>query len=238
MPAKQRYHHGNLKQLLLDSAVALVAEAGPRAFTLRELARRAHVSHNAPYRHFKDKNDLLAAVAAQGFDLLTSAMTRDMAKGGTALERLSLAGRGYVRFALNWPQHILVMFEAPTTNPARPEYEASGLRAFQILLDAIVAVQAEGGLPSGDPHPFAIVAWAAVHGLAKLAIAGRLPFDARETLRFTDYLTLALSQGMSNLPYAGAAAKPSAQLSPTTPAPARSTPRSPRAGNSRPHPSA
>jgi len=238
MPPQRRYHHGNLKQLLLDSAVALIAEAGPRAFTLRELARRAQVSHNAPYRHFKDKDDLLAAVAAQGFDLLSSAMTAEMAKGRTALERLHLAGRGYVGFALKWPQHILVMFETPAADAARPEYDASGLQAFQILLDAIVAVQAEGGLPAGDPHPLAIVAWAAVHGLAKLAIAGRLPFDARETLRFTDYLTLALSRGMSNVPYAGAAAKPAAQLSPTTPALARSTPRSPRAGNSRPHPPA
>jgi len=207
VPPRRRYHHGSLKQLLLDSAVALIAEAGPRAFTLRELARRAGVSHNAPYRHFKDREDLLAAVAAQGFDLLTTAMTEEMAGGRTGIERLELAGRGYVKFALNWPQHILVMFETPASDPLRPDYEAAGRRAFQTLLDAIVGVQAEGGLPAGDPHPYAIVAWSAVHGLAKLAIAGRLPFDAAETIGFTRYMTLSLSLGMANLPHPGKAKK-------------------------------
>src|ERR1700677_4130866 len=69
--AKRPYHRVNLKQSLLDSAVALIGEVGPQAFTLREVARRAGVSHNAPYRHFRDKDDLLAEVAAQGFDQLT-----------------------------------------------------------------------------------------------------------------------------------------------------------------------
>src|ERR1700737_4772688 len=107
MPAKRRYHHGNLKQKLLDSAVALIAAVGSQAFTLRELARRAGVSHNAPYRHFKDKEDLLGAVAAQGFDRLTVSMTDGMVEGSTAAERLRLAGLGYVSFALSSPEHII-----------------------------------------------------------------------------------------------------------------------------------
>jgi AcrR family transcriptional regulator len=201
MPAERRYHHGNLKQELLDSAVALIAEVGSQAFTLRELARRAGVSHNAPYRHFKDKEDLLGAVAAQGFDRLTASMTQAMLEGRTAVERLRLAGLGYVKFALSWPQHIVVMFETPASHELRPEFAAAAGRAFQTLLDAISAVQAEGGLPAGDPHAFAIVAWAAVHGLAKLSSGGHLPFDAAQTIDFTNYLTLAVNRGMSNLPH-------------------------------------
>jgi AcrR family transcriptional regulator len=197
MPAKHPYHRVNLKQSLLDAAVALMGEVGPQAFTLREVARRAGVSHNAPYRHFRDKDDLLAEVAAQGFDQLTESMKKAMAKGRTAAERLSLAGRGYVEFALRYPQHILVMFETRVTNGQRPEHAGAAQRAFQTLLDAIVAVQMEGGLPKGEPQTFAIAAWSAVHGLAKLAIGGRLPFDARQTLRFTDYLTQALAHGMA-----------------------------------------
>jgi len=81
MAAKRPYHRVNLKQSLLDAALGLLAEEGPQAFTLREVARRAGVSHNAPYRHFKDKDDLLAEVAAQGFDRLTAAMRKAMAKG-------------------------------------------------------------------------------------------------------------------------------------------------------------
>ncbi len=198
MATKRPYHRVNLKQSLLDAAVGLIAEVGPQAFTLREVARRAGVSHNAPYRHFRDKDDLLAAVAAQGFDGLTEAMKKAMAKGRTAAERLRLAGRAYVQFALQSPQHILVMFEGLRPAEPRPEYGEPARRAFQTLLDAIAAGQAEGSLPQGDPYPLAVVAWSGVHGLAKLAIGGQLPFNARQTLKFADYLTAALAQGMAN----------------------------------------
>src|SRR3984957_6024861 len=104
MAAKRPYHRVNLKESLLDAAVALIGEVGPQGFTLREVARRAGVSHNAPYRHFRDKDDLLAAVAAQGFDRLTEQMKKAMAKGRTAAERLNLAGRGDIQFQLQSPK--------------------------------------------------------------------------------------------------------------------------------------
>jgi AcrR family transcriptional regulator len=201
--AKRPYHRVNLKQNLLDSAVVLIAEVGPQAFTLREVARRAGVSHNAPYRHFRDKDDLLAAVAAEGFDRLTGEMKTAMAKGRTAAERLNLAGRGYVRFALQSPQHLLVMFEGPKPSEPRAQHAASARRAFQILLDAIATAQAEGALPKGDPHRFAVVAWSGVHGLAKLAIGGQLPFNPKETLEFANYLTQVLANGMANIASGG-----------------------------------
>src|SRR5580704_10076992 len=113
MQAKRPYHHANLKESLLDAAVDLLAEAGPQGFTLREVARRAGVSHNAPYRHFKDKDDLLAAVAAEGFDRLTASMKAAMETGASAADRLRLAGKGYVEFAMRSPQHLLIMFETP-----------------------------------------------------------------------------------------------------------------------------
>jgi hypothetical protein len=87
------------------------------------------------------------------------------------------------------------MFDTPSSDDARPEYAAAAKRAFQTLLDAIAAVQAEGGLPAGDPLPFALASWSGVHGLAKLAISGRLPFDSTRTLRFADYLTQVLARG-------------------------------------------
>src|SRR5271170_6310825 len=85
MRAKRPYHHANLKQSLLDAAVDLLAEVGSQGFTLREVARRAGVSHNAPYRHFKDKDDLVAAVAAEGFDRLTASLNETMAEGSSAV---------------------------------------------------------------------------------------------------------------------------------------------------------
>ena len=126
-------------------------------------------------------------------------MHNAMAKGANAAERLSLAGRGYVQFALQSPQHILVMFETPVPDDQRPEYAEAAQRAFQVLLDAIAAVQAKGALPKGDPLPFAVASWSGVHGLAKLAIGGRLPFDSQKTLHFADYLTQVLAHGMANV---------------------------------------
>ncbi|HEX5229675.1 MAG TPA: TetR/AcrR family transcriptional regulator [Bryobacteraceae bacterium] len=199
MAAKRPYHHANLKQSLLDAAIALIGETGPQGFTLREVARRAGVSHNAPYRHFRDRDDLLAEVAAQGFHRLTESMTAAMAKGKTASARLRLAGRGYVAFALDWPRHMLVMFDTPTPAEQRPEHAEAAQRSFQTLLDAIQAAQQEGTLPQGDPQRLAIVAWSGVHGLAKLAIGARIPFTAKQTLDFADYLALVLERGMASI---------------------------------------
>ena len=197
--AKRPYHHPNLKDSLLDAAVGLIGEVGVQAFTLREVARRAGVSHNAPYRHFEDKDDLLGAVAAQGFERLTAALLEAMEGGRTVVERLQRQGTGYVTFALRFPLHIQVMFEQPQRLD-RPEYQAAARQAFDTLVDAVKAAQAEGGLPAGDPLPWAVVSWSAVHGLAKLAGGGRLPFTAEETIGFTGLLTTVTTIGMRNLP--------------------------------------
>ena len=111
--ASRPYHHANLRKTLLAAAVALIGEVGPQAFTLREVARRAGVSHNAPYRHFPSKDELLLAVAAEGFERLTALMEKTLSAGRSPLERLELCGCGYVDFALRWPNHLLVMFELP-----------------------------------------------------------------------------------------------------------------------------
>jgi len=113
------YHHGNLREALLGAAIRLIAEVGPTAFTLREVARRAGVSHNAPYRHFRDRDDLMAAVAAQGFRELTRAMIEAAAPKSDPLDRLKHAGLGYVTFALRRAEHFTVMFDAPILTPQR-----------------------------------------------------------------------------------------------------------------------
>lgn len=167
--------------------MTLVAEVGPQAFTLREVARRAGVSHNAPYRHFRDKDELLAALAAEGFERLTAYMTRHALKGKSALERFRLSGRGYVQFALDWPQHFQVMFDLPACATKYPEYNSAGKACFDTLLGFVIAAQADKAIPAGDPQPQALLAWSIVHGVAKLAVSGHLPFDAKHVLCFTDY---------------------------------------------------
>jgi AcrR family transcriptional regulator len=189
------YHHANLRKTLLDAAVVLIGEVGPRAFTLREVARRAGVSHNAPYRHFASKDELLVAVAAEGFDRMTAVMEKAMKPGKSPLERLQLCGCGYVEFSLRWPQHLLVMFDLPAA--ARNDCEAVGANAFQVLLDCITAAQQSSDLAAGDPLPLAWTAWSLVHGIAKLANSGNLPLTRKATLDFTRGATERLFEGIA-----------------------------------------
>jgi len=180
------YHHAHLRQTLLDAAVVLIGEVGPRAFTLREVARRAGVSHNAPYRHFAGKDELLAAVAAEGFDRLASRMEDTLGPGRTPMEQLELCGVGYVDFALRWPNHFVVMFDQPVAlRAAGAPDQQIGRNAFEVLLGCISAAQNSGDLPAGDSLPLAFTAWSLVHGIAKLAGSGNLPMNNEATLRFT-----------------------------------------------------
>ncbi len=190
------YHHGNLRKALLDAAIALVGEVGPRAFTLREAARRAGVSHNAPYRHFASKDELLAAVAAEGFGRLAAAMRKSMAHAKSPRERLELCGCGYVEFALRWPHHLLVMFDSPSPCDEPGKKEPIGEEAFGVLLGCIVEAQRSGDLPAGDPQPLAWVSWSLVHGIAKLATGGNLPLSARATVAFTRRAARAMLRGL------------------------------------------
>jgi len=184
MPAVRPYHHGNLKQALLQAAVQLIAETGPRGFTLREAARRAGVSHNAPYRHFRDRDDLLAAVATDGFGRLTRAMARAAPKA-SPLNRLRRSGLAYVDFALRWPQHFAAMFDAPWKQPEYPACAAAAQCCFQTLLGFVRDSQAANQMPAGDPEPLAYQAWSLVHGIAKLANDGQLPWRSKAAvLRF------------------------------------------------------
>jgi AcrR family transcriptional regulator len=190
------YHHTNLRQTLLDAAVALIGEVGPHAFTLREVARRAGVSHNAPYRHFASKDELLAEVAGEGFDRLTASMQKSMARATSPRERLRECGCGYVAFALRWPQHFLVMFDLPHASHGQEKQHSAGQSAFAVLEDCIAAVQESGDLPAGDPLPLAWTSWSLVHGIAKLAISGNLPLNARSIIEFTRNASQAVFSGL------------------------------------------
>jgi hypothetical protein len=138
-------------------------------------------------------------LAAEGFDRLTAAMMKAAESASGAMGRFRASGRGYVDFALRYPQHFAVMFDIPWQLDAYPRTRAEGERAFGTLLGYVEACQAEGSLPAGDARPFALLAWSMVHGVAKLAIGGRLPLaKASDVLRFTDTATGALAQGLAH----------------------------------------
>jgi len=196
MSRSEPYHHANLRQTLLDAAVTLIGDVGPRAFTLREVARKAGVSHNAPYRHFASKDELLAEVAAEGFDRLAASMRKRIARATSPSKRLQECGCGYVAFALRWPQHFLVMFDLPQAPHGDEEHRAAGQNAFAVLQECIAAGQQSRDLPAGDPLPLAWIAWSFVHGIAKLAISGNLPLNTRSTIGFTRSACRRIFDGM------------------------------------------
>jgi AcrR family transcriptional regulator len=168
------YHHGDLKRALTDAALVLVAEKGPKGFSLSEAARRAGVSVAAPYRHFADKAELLAAVAEQGFLQLHATL---IAAGGSESEphkRIIEMGRGYVRWAVAHPDHYRVMFGGDTVELEHPALLAAATRAFDDLLNALTLWPESGMLHGRDAREMAGPVWSLVHGIASLAIGGDL----------------------------------------------------------------
>lgn len=186
----QPYHHGNLRPVLVDTAVELARTTGPDGVVLREVARRAGVSHNAAYRHFSDRAALLAEVSQRAYGDLEEAMTRRVVdvRGETPQERawarLSETGRAYVDFAIREPGLFAVAF----TSPTKPEVHAdtATLTGPYAVLNAVLDELVACGAVSPERRVGADVAcWAAVHGFAELHVHGPLravPAEMRDAL--------------------------------------------------------
>jgi AcrR family transcriptional regulator len=162
-PTGQPYHHGDLRRALVAAARALLEEAGPEALSLRDVARRVGVSHNAPYRHFPTKQALLAAVAAEGFAALSARLAGIPAGAGMA------AGfRAYLGFAREQPGLYRLMFDGGLEKSADPALWTVGERAYDGLRQAVLSLA-----PRAD-RAAVVAAWAQLHGLALLVISGQL----------------------------------------------------------------
>jgi AcrR family transcriptional regulator len=178
------YHHGNLKTALTDAGVGLAREGGPDAIVLREASRRAGVSHNAAYRHFADRDSLLEAVCGRCMSALARLMETRIAEvddGGSELEtarrRLRACGLAYVEFALSEPGLFRTAFSVPPGLDYLDEDEGLGdscLGPLEIVTAQLDALAAAGGLPPERRAYAEFTAWASVHGLAMLLLAGPL----------------------------------------------------------------
>lgn len=172
MSRDDRYHHGDLRRALLDAAAAIVEEKGSAGASLREVARRAGVSHAAPYRHFASKEALLASIAEEGFHQLREALAT-AADEKPPLEALRDAGIAYVAFAVSHPGYFRVMFSPEAGAPCDyPSLVEASEGAFGVLVATIQRCIEAGAVrrePAGD---LALVAWSCVHGLATLILDG------------------------------------------------------------------
>lgn len=198
--ARRAYHHGDLRRALLDEALAIVQHDGVDGLTLREIGARVGVSRTALYRHFADKPALLAAVATEGFRTLREALVSAWEEGGRGPAGKQAMGVAYVQFAVGNPSHYRVMFSRfLDACPPDPELAAEAEGAFQVLVDAVTALQRDGLLRDDDTVLMARYVWSVVHGVAMLAIDRQLPGPG-DVAELVGYALERLSAGIRAAP--------------------------------------
>ncbi len=171
---KRGYHHGNLRQALVEAALSLIADQGPQGFTLSEAAKAADVTPAAVYRHFAGRDDLLAEVARQGFDIFAALLEYAFDEGRpTPLAAFEATGRAYLAFARKYPGHYQAMFESGLTPGNHPDLAAVAGKA-RATMDRAASRLTEA-LPPARRPPAAMVSahvWALSHGVVELYLRG------------------------------------------------------------------
>jgi len=199
-PPKQRsYHHGDLRQALVRSALEILSEAGVGGLTLRAAARRARVSAMAPYRHFADKEALLAAVAEYGFRELAARLSAATAMAADPRAGLAALGVAYVLFACDQPSLFKLMF-GPTIEKksGHPVLDEAGSACFNALRQAVKAAKFFEG--DSDGNDVSLACWSLVHGLSALIVDGRLTeHDCGPAEAVATRLTRLLSESLAAL---------------------------------------
>lgn len=170
--AKAPYHHGNLRKALLGAALEAVREKGIAELSLREVARRAGVSHAAPAHHFKDKAGLLTAIATEGFEKFAQAQRDARERGSDPITRFSWTGWAYVMFADQNREYFEIMFRPELLNADDPAYREAANAAHQVLLETMRP--AVTGLTEEQLLAQSTSAWALAHGMSRLWLDGNL----------------------------------------------------------------
>jgi len=195
------YHHGDLRRALLAETARTIRKEGVDGVTLRAVGKRLGVSRTALYRHFADKPALLAAVAREGFQAFTRELAQAWAVAGGGRNGLRAMGTAYITFAIANPSHYRVMFGAFKDLCERDaELAADAQASFQVLLDAVVMLEKNGLLRADPPQMLAQYIWAAVHGVAMLAIDGQLGPDPKAADALAIFALERLSTGIAASP--------------------------------------
>jgi AcrR family transcriptional regulator len=170
-----RYHHGDLRRALVDQALRTIDRVGAEGLTLRSVGEALGVSRTALYRHFSDKQALVAVVAREGFRTFRLALVDAWERNGRRRAGFEAMGDAYLQFAVTHPSHYRVMFGRFVESSARdPELVEEAQGAFQALVDALVELQREGSVRRDDPVMLARLIWSVMHGIAMLVIDGQL----------------------------------------------------------------
>jgi AcrR family transcriptional regulator len=195
MARSKAYHHGDLRHALIAEALSLIASRGIGALTVREVARRAGVSHAASYRHFADRAALIAAVAEEGFRGMLAAMQGARGRARTPAAQFQALGVAYVEYAAAHPAILRVMFSPEVADKSRH----AGLKRaadalYGLLVESIRRGQGAGLVAKGDPEDLAFTAWSLVHGCATLIVDGQLAGESPK--RLAEASTRVLFEGL------------------------------------------
>ena len=201
---ERAYHHGDLRHAILKAALEILRETRSLEFSLRELARRAGVSHNAPYKHFADKHELLAAVSGAGFEMLTERMANEIASFRNPREQLFALLRAYIDHGVKNPALYSLMFGGYLTGPnhGRPAIELAAAEKTKAMLAGVIIA---GGVGRAIPHTSrnerkiagaVLACWSLVHGLT-LLLADGLVGPKKKSSALADTLVQGLLDGLA-----------------------------------------
>jgi AcrR family transcriptional regulator len=177
--SKEIYHHGNLRQALLNAALMILEVKDSKELSLREVAKKAGVSHTAPYRHFDSKIDLLATVAEKIFAEFIYYLRKIAAQPDTdAIQSLRATETAYVRYALEHPNYFRIMLHYSTiAQPSGSNVQLASKKILDVLLEVIEVGQMTGIIKLRNPNELALERWALIHGLSILLLDGFFPFE-------------------------------------------------------------
>lgn len=195
MPRK-KYHHGDLKNALIQAGVDILSKEGIEGLTLRKVAQRAGVSHNAPYSHFPDKQSLIAAISTEGFQQLYRALDAAVSAHPRSPKRqLQQSALAYVQFALNHTDTFKIMFSGVLDKEKEyPAFVEISQKTFQRVVDVVRNCQKAGLFGPVAPELAAVVVWGQVHGVISLALEGQISHTVLDQHGIEDVVSFAVEQ--------------------------------------------
>jgi AcrR family transcriptional regulator len=201
MPDKN-YHHGDLKNALIHAGIEILSKEGVGGLSLRKVAKRAGVSHSAPYSHFPDKQSLIAAISTEGFKQLYNELDAAISShAGDPKRALQEGAWAYVQFAINHTDTFKIMFSGVLEKEREyPAFVEISHRSFERVVDVVQACQDIGILRSTPPEIMAVAVWGQVHGIISLMLEGQISHTVLDRFDIREIVLFALDQILRNTP--------------------------------------
>ena len=201
MPLK-KYHHGDLKNALILAGIRILSKEGVAGLSLRKVAKKAGVSHSAPYAHFTDKQALIAAISTEGFKQLYSAIDLAVSSYASDPKRQLMEGAwAYVQFAIDNPDTFHIMFSSVLEKEKDyPAFIEISSKNFDLIVEIVRACQAAKILRSAPPEVIALTVWGQLHGIVSLILDGQVPHVVLDQFSAREIVTFAMNQIIADNP--------------------------------------